>query len=85
MAAFDSDAFDSTNAFHTDAFDFSSTSSDDDADWRLRDAVHGRRFSWGVGCVLLLLMAGCIQPPRVEVYNPPCLRQDTGQVTPPCR
>jgi len=51
-----------------------------------RDAQYRRRLSWGMGCVLLLLMAGCIQPPRRAVYD--CLRPDVGNPLPdrvPCR
>lgn len=54
MAAFDSDAFD-TSAFSEDAFDFGTSS--DDFELRLRDATFRRRLSWGLG-VLLLLLAG---------------------------
>jgi len=50
---------------------------------RFRDASFRRRYG-GLLAVALILLAGCIQPPRPEVYNPPCLRQDVGQVVRPC-
>jgi hypothetical protein len=53
---------------------------------QFRDAQYRRRLSWGLGCAALLLMTGCIQPPRRAVYD--CLRPDVGNLLPdkvPCR